>query len=63
MHKKSECSTGPLFSQWQNSYNSLEDKRKEFISVKLTFNLRHGNKKIQYEDFELKSNSKSAIMK
>lgn len=63
MQKKSVCSTGYLFSQWQSNYSSLEDKRKEFISVKLTFNLRHGNKKVQYEDFELKSNSKSAIMK
>lgn len=58
-----ECSTGTLFSQCQRNYTSLEEKRTGFVTVKLTFNLRYGNKKIQYEDFEIKNNSNSAIMK
>lgn len=58
-----EYSTGALFSQYQRNYTSLEEKRTEFVTVKLTFNLRHGNKKFQYDDFEIMNESKTAIMK
>ena len=58
-----ESSTGALFSQYQKNYTSLEEKRTGFVTLKLTFNLRYGNKKFQYEDFEIKNNSNSAIMK
>ncbi len=59
---KTYYSTGALFSQYQKSYTSLETKRTAFVDVKLTFNLRHGNKKFKYEDFEINNDSKSAIM-
>lgn len=44
-----EFTTGPLYTEHTYSYDSMEYKRRCFAVLYFTFNLRHGNKKHQFQ--------------